>query len=67
MLTQALRALDRDGLVRRTVHLDVPIRVQYALSESGRTRYEPLRALRECSVVQSDAIANAQEAYDLRG
>lgn len=50
MLTQTLRGLERDGIVRRTVHAEVPVRVEYALTEAGRTLREPLRALQEWSI-----------------
>ncbi|MEV0838863.1 helix-turn-helix domain-containing protein [Actinocatenispora sera] len=64
MLTQTLRALERDGLVRRTVHPEVPVRVEYALTEAGRTLREPLRALEEWSIVHLTDVSASQDAYD---
>lgn len=64
MLTQTLRGLERDGLVRRTVYPEVPVRVEYALTEAGRSLQEPLRALQEWAVEHLSDISAAQHAHD---
>jgi DNA-binding HxlR family transcriptional regulator len=48
-LTQQLRELEADGLVLRTVYHEVPPRVEYALTEPGRTLLPALDALRRWS------------------
>lgn len=47
MLTQTLRGLEQDGLVRRTVTASVPVRVDYEMTEAGHTLREPLEALED--------------------
>ncbi len=64
MLTQTLRGLERDGLVRRTVYPEVPVRVEYALTDAGHTLLEPLRALQEWSIEHLGDVAASQAAYD---
>jgi DNA-binding HxlR family transcriptional regulator len=46
VLTGVLRRLEENGLVERTVFPEVPLRVEYALTELGRDANEPLAALR---------------------
>ncbi|MDQ6860512.1 MAG: helix-turn-helix transcriptional regulator [Verrucomicrobiota bacterium] len=45
MLTQTLRSLERDGLVRRKVHPVASPKVEYSLSPLGRSLLEPLQIL----------------------
>jgi len=45
VLTQQLRELERDGLVRREMFAEMPVRVEYALTPFGRRLGPVLRAL----------------------
>lgn len=49
VLTESLRALERDGFVTRTVHSEVPRHVTYALTALGGSLAAPLRAACEWS------------------
>ena len=64
VLTQTLRAMERDGLVARTVHAEVPPRVEYALAPLGATLARPLRALGEWSLAHGDEVEDARERFD---
>lgn len=45
VLTDNLRSMERDGIVTRTVYAEVPPRVEYALSELGRSMRPILAAM----------------------
>jgi DNA-binding HxlR family transcriptional regulator len=66
MLTQTLRALERDGLVTRTAHLEVPLRVEYELTPGGLSLLAPLKALETWSIEHFTEVRAAQTAYDER-
>ena len=53
-----------DGLVRRTVHPEVPVRVEHALTDAGRTAAGAAPALQEWSVRHLRAVSASQAAYD---
>jgi DNA-binding HxlR family transcriptional regulator len=66
VLTQRLRQLERDGLVVRTYHAEVPPRVEYEISELGRSLGPLFRSLAEWSANLPNVEA-ARAAYDARG
>ena len=66
MLTLTLRGLERDGLVTRTVFPTVPPRVDYALTDLGRSLLIPISARGAWAYGHRDAIDAARQAFDAR-
>src|SRR3982750_3671117 len=64
MLTLTLRNLERDGLVSRAVTPSIPPRVDYALTEMGRSLLKPVNALAEWAVANVETIHAAQARFD---
>ncbi|WP_017981780.1 winged helix-turn-helix transcriptional regulator [Amycolatopsis methanolica] len=64
MLSLTLRNLERDGLVSRTAYAEVPPRVEYALTDVGRTLIEPAVRLAEWAVEHDPDIERSQRAFD---
>lgn len=64
MLTLTVRQLERDGLVTRTVHAEVPPRVEYELTELGRTLIQLAMALGDWAIENHPRIEDARAAYD---
>lgn len=64
MLTLTLRQLERDGLITRTIHAEVPPRVEYELTAVGRTLLEPSMALANWAVEHYPAIEESRAAFD---
>ena len=64
MLTFNLRGLERDGLVKRTMFATIPPRVDYELTDLGRSLCAPVIALGEWAAANLDVIEAAREAFD---
>ena len=47
VLTDSLRSMENDGLVVRTVYAEVPPRVEYSLSELGKSMHPIIAAMGE--------------------
>jgi DNA-binding HxlR family transcriptional regulator len=66
MLTQTLRAMERNGLVQRVVYPVVPPVVEYSLTPLGQTLIEPMKALRVWAYGHLQEVARARREYDQR-
>ncbi|MFF7074905.1 winged helix-turn-helix transcriptional regulator [Streptomyces pseudovenezuelae] len=63
VLTERLRRLERDGLVERTYYPEVPPRVEYEISELGRSLAPLFAALADWSV-NLGQVERARQEYD---
>jgi DNA-binding HxlR family transcriptional regulator len=66
MLTLTLRGLERDGLVTRTVYPTIPPRVEYELTELGRTLRKPIQSLAKWAQENRERIQLSRNRYDAR-
>ena len=66
MLTQTLRMLERDGMVKRTVTPTVPVRVDYELTPLGQGLYALLSQVRDWAAEKVDEVEEARAGYDTR-
>ncbi len=64
MLTVTLRSLERDGLLTRRVYPEVPPRVEYELTDLGRSLLEQVLGLAGWANGQMEAIVAARSRYD---
>jgi DNA-binding HxlR family transcriptional regulator len=65
VLTETLRAMERDGLVERTVFSTARLRVEYRLTAMGRSVLPPLRELCEWAKANSHIRDAARHRFDL--
>jgi DNA-binding HxlR family transcriptional regulator len=66
MLSQALRSLERDGLVLRRVVPTVPVSVSYAITPLGSELLGALQAMIDWAERRMVAVSEAQSTYDER-
>jgi DNA-binding HxlR family transcriptional regulator len=66
MLTLTLRGLERDGLVTRTVFPTVPPRVDYELTDLGRSLLEPVSGLGLWARTHRPHIQEARNRFDAK-
>jgi len=64
MLTQTLRDLEREGYITRTVYPEVPVRVEYELTQMGQEIVKPLYQLVSWADEHQHRIIQARQEYD---
>ena len=65
-LTQALRRLERSGMISRTVLDTAPIAVEYAITPLGRTLAGPFSAIYRWTRAYHGEVAAARQRFDAR-
>lgn len=65
-LTQALRRLERNGIVARRVFAGPPVAVEYSVTPLGRTLQEPFAALHAWARDHASEVRDAQDLFDRR-
>jgi DNA-binding HxlR family transcriptional regulator len=66
MLSQTLRALERDGLVTRHAVATVPVSVSYRVTPLGRDLLAALRLMIDWAETRMPEVVEAQRRYDTR-
>lgn len=64
VLTQRLRQLERDGLVARTTYPEIPPRVEYEITDLGRSLAPVFASLVNWSDKHLDHVLDARAVYD---
>lgn len=62
MLTKQLRELEASGLIKRIIHAEVPPRVEYELTEEGKTLKPVINALKDWGVTHALPLLNESKA-----
>jgi DNA-binding HxlR family transcriptional regulator len=66
VLSQALKELERDGLISRAAFPTVPVTVEYSITPLGAHLAEKISAITEWAEANIETVLVAQERYDAR-
>jgi DNA-binding HxlR family transcriptional regulator len=66
MLSLTLKNLERDGLVIREVFPEVPPRVEYEMTDLGRSLLLPTQGLVDWAKANWEQVRQAQSTYDVK-
>jgi DNA-binding HxlR family transcriptional regulator len=66
VLAETLRALERDGMITRTAYDEIPPRVEYAVTDLGRTLFPAMDACRDWAAEHLGSVEAARAAYAVR-
>ncbi|WP_246001516.1 winged helix-turn-helix transcriptional regulator [Allorhizocola rhizosphaerae] len=64
VLSQTLRGLERDGMITRTIYPEIPPRVEYELTDLGRTLLAPIAACRVWAKEHLPTVLAAREEWE---
>ncbi|MEM6277868.1 MAG: helix-turn-helix domain-containing protein [Verrucomicrobiota bacterium] len=64
MLTQQLREMERDGLIQRTDHQEKPLRVDYRLTDLGRTLRPLFESLESWGETSMDEVFRSRKIWE---
>jgi DNA-binding HxlR family transcriptional regulator len=66
VLSQTLKNLERDGLIRREAFLTVPVTVEYSITDLGKTLSDTVHIVTHWAEEHYDAVIEAQQTFDER-
>ncbi|MCP2241545.1 transcriptional regulator, HxlR family [Lentzea aerocolonigenes] len=66
VLTESLRAMERDGFLLRHAHPEVPPRVEYEITDLGRTLLELMETTCDWTAAHLTELLQARRAYQER-
>ena len=63
-VADALKRLERNGLIRRDVLPTTPVGVEYTITSLGRSLHQPFAALYNCALTYGPELERAQAEFD---